>query len=359
LWRLSRPPAAIVLLILVMTNIFHLGFLANRIDRTDPTWPPTLYRYVAELFDDYRTGNKAMVELLSKLARDPKTRNTEVRIWPPYLVYPAMFYVPELRYCDQLTESKPIDPELREQLPDYLFLERSRPQLLVVPLPSLRQKLGDLLFYHVLRGDDSYQLKTTLAPYWGYTWKPELPGHFFSAPVNNWQRYPGLAVAAKVGSPAAEHPALTPGPNDADALCRLAVALRFMGEAKAAVRHLERAVRVDPDHPVAHHQLGILLAGQEKLGRAARHLQTAIRLDPQNIGAYFHLGETMRKLGRIEQERQQYLAVLRIRPQSALAHYNLGNTAMRQPAWEPSSSIRARSTRPSNITARPSAFRPI
>jgi len=326
LWQLARPLAVVTFLLLVTTNTLHLGFLAKRLDRTDAWWPPTLYRYVAEVFHDYETGNEAMIALLRKLPPD-----TTVRIWPPYLVYPAMFYVPELCYCEQLTESKRIRPELRRELDEhpYLFydLDRSRPQLLIVPLPYLRQKLGELLFIH---GADSYRLKTTVAPFWDYTWKPELPGHFFSPPAVDWNRYPGLVVAAETESAVAYDTALLTDPTDADALCRLAIAFKFLGDSEVALNRLKEVLQIDPDHALAHYQLGVLLTEQRAFGRAVPHLQAALRLDPRNVAGYLYLGEALLQLGRPEQASRQYLAILRLQPGMAVAHYNLGNAAMRQ-----------------------------
>ncbi|MBN2473632.1 MAG: tetratricopeptide repeat protein [Pirellulales bacterium] len=323
LWRWARTLGAAALLILLATNLFHLGFLADRADETNPSWPPIWYRYWCEVFDDYQTGNKAMIAFLKELPA-----GTTVRIWPPYLAYPAMFYVPQLHYCDQLTEAKPVRPDLLKQLPDYLFVERARPEVLVVAVPHLRQKLGELLF---LRGADSYELKRPIAPYWGYTWKPELPIHDFAAPPDDWSRFPGLIVAAATDSPVADHPAMVPDLSDADVRCQMADACWRMGEVAAAERHLKAALRINFDHCLAHFYLGMLLAEREETARAVGHLRKAVELNPNHVATRLQLGEALTKLGRPEEARLQYLDLLELKPHSAVAHYNLGNVLLRIP----------------------------
>ena len=71
LWRMARPLAPAMALLLVGSNILYLGFLTERFDGTSAWWPPTLSRYVYELFHDHTTGNEAAIALLGRLP--PKT----------------------------------------------------------------------------------------------------------------------------------------------------------------------------------------------------------------------------------------------------------------------------------------------
>lgn len=322
LWRISRPLAAAVLLLLIGTNLLHMGFLAKRDDLANPSWPPTLYRYVADALSDYPTGTEAMVELLGDLPE-----GTTVRTWPAHLVYPAMFYLPKLHYCDQLTESKPIRADLG-RLPDYLFVELSRAEVIVVAIPELRQKLAELYFR---LGPDSHELKRVLAPYFNYTTKPEIPARHFSAEPDDWVRFPGIAVLVRSGSPLAELPALRVDPTDADEICRMGKALLDSGDLPAASARLDQALRVDPHHPQANLYLGRLSMEQAENSKAIRHLEAAIRADPENWGAHLNLGIVLARLRRIEPARRQFHEALRLKPDEAVAHYNLGNLAQSQP----------------------------
>jgi len=210
LWRAIpalAPPVAVVLL---MSNVLHLGFLKERADGTSPWWPPTLYRYVHEVFNDYTSGDEAMIALLRKLPP-----GTTVRTWPTYMTHPAIFEVPALHYCDQLTESKQIDEDLRGQLPDYVFVERARPQVVLVPALYLSEAL------YVLEerfGAGSYELRRSLPPDWHYTSKPEIPARFFSRPS---APRVGMSVLVATHSPVAEHAALQKGAIDVAAHDRL------------------------------------------------------------------------------------------------------------------------------------------
>ncbi len=356
LWRLVRSstplgflvPSA-TCLILLGTNLLHLGFLADRADQTGPWWPPTWYRYVAEVFCDYETGNEATIRLLRGLPD-----GTTVRIWPPHLVYPAMFYVPALHYCDQLKQSKRIrlDPtrnvggdsvgdvggdsvgdvggdSVGDVLPEYLFVEESQAEVFLVASPFLRQKLAELYFR---RGPDSHVLTDVLAPYWNYTSKPEIPARFFSAPEGDWLRHQGTAVLVRTGSPLADD--LATDPKDADALCRLGVALMSAGQSEAAAVCLHEALQIDPDHPESHVQLGHFLMKSGENLQASKHLRAAVRAAPGNWATHLNLGTVLFRLRRIEPAKQEFLAALELKPDFAAAHYNLGNIALRRESLE-------------------------
>src|SRR5574340_1642976 len=120
-----------------------------------------------------------------------------------------MFYVPDLHYCDQLTPSKRIAPELLGQLPDYLFVGRSRPEVILVALPQMRHTMGEL---RVRQPDDVYELTKVLEPYWNYTSKAEIPSRFFAAPPPDGQRFVGMGVLVLKGSPMTAQRALRTDP---------------------------------------------------------------------------------------------------------------------------------------------------
>ena len=67
LWIAWRPAAPVAALLLAATNWLYFGFFAERLDRAEAGWPPTLYRYAMELCNPYQTGNEAMIDLLDKL----------------------------------------------------------------------------------------------------------------------------------------------------------------------------------------------------------------------------------------------------------------------------------------------------
>ncbi len=271
LWRCWRPAAPLALVLLVFSNTLHLGFFGQRLDGGRSWWPPTLYRYVYEITHEQTTGNESLIALLRDLPP-----GTTVSVWPKelsYLVYPAMFYVPELHYCDQLTEKKPLSAEL-PHLPDYLYAERSMPDVVLAPAPFVGATLAGLSRRHQ---GEVYRLRKMLSEYWEPTNKPEIPKHFFAAPPSDWQRYPGMVILARETAPASVHSTL----------------LR------------------DYEASGSRHRLGMVMAGLHRLGEAATNYTAAIQADSTYATKYIKLGDRAARLGLNEHATTYYVAVLR------------------------------------------------
>jgi tetratricopeptide (TPR) repeat protein len=60
----------------------------------------------------------------------------------------------------------------------------------------------------------------------------------------------------------------------------LKLVLARLGDASAAARYLETAVRLDPEQYMAHNSLGELLMKQDKPNEARSHFEQALRIDP-------------------------------------------------------------------------------
>ena len=186
LWDLSRPLACIAALLVVMTNALTLSWVAV------PQTPlrSTLLSYMAEGAKDYRTGTEALVEAVAALPG-----GSRVLIFPDYMTYGPMFYVPGQRYCWQLTERKTLQPGLRETLPDYLFVERARPDFIltgpVAPESLISRFEGKF-------GKGAYRLRGYLPGDWRDCTRPEIPLHCFGpTPPRPDQR--GIAVIEATG----------------------------------------------------------------------------------------------------------------------------------------------------------------
>jgi tetratricopeptide (TPR) repeat protein len=286
LWRALPPLAPLAGLLLVTTNWLYLGFLIDRLDDTDAWWPPTIYRYVYELCNHYESGNEAMLRLLRELPD-----GTTVRIWPTFMTYPPMFYQPRLHYCDQLTESKQLREGLRERLPDYVFVERAQPDVVIVPAPFLLVALEDL----GRPGAKRYRFCKSLRPHFNYTSKPEIPTHWFWPPEENWFRYPGMVVLVAADSGLDKLPALGSGAFDAASGCQ------------------------------AYCEAGVRLAEARCYPQAIEQYNEALRLNPRDVQAHLNLAAACEALGKYDEAVRQYRVVLEINPTSAPAHYNLGN----------------------------------
>jgi Flp pilus assembly protein TadD len=330
LWRLHRLLAGGALLLLVGTNFLHLGFLARRVDEQSAWWPPILYRYVQETSHDFQTGNEELIDLLGRLPA-----GTTIRAWPTVVIYPAMFYVPNLHYCDQLSTNKRIDPKLG-RMPDYLFREFPRSDVMLLqPDRNLYLEMRDL------ESTGKYEARMALSRFWPFLSKPEIPVHFFSYPKSSWQRYPGLIVLVESESPVADDPVLAVDMSDAQAVCRWGVALYRTGDIEAAEARLREAVKIDPRNPEAHYHLGSLLweleEGDPKEGDwkdAVDHLQAAVDLDPTFAEAQLNLGAALLHLGQTAKAHHHLLEAQRLFPTLPHVYFNLGRLMLVQGAPE-------------------------
>lgn len=83
------------------------------------------------------------------------------------------------------------------------------------------------------------------------------------------------------------------------------------------------ALDVTEDNPVAHNNLGLFLANNDKPVEAAAHYRQAIQLKPDHYAAYNNLGILLAKQGRQEEASQQFNKALSLKPDYADAHNNL------------------------------------
>jgi protein O-mannosyl-transferase len=106
---------------------------------------------------------------------------------------------------------------------------------------------------------------------------------------------------------------------EAEAAYRTAVALDPpVGKAQLLAQLAGQAIELDPREPVAHMNLGVMLADRGQLEEAARELATAGELarDPR---AYLNAGAMMARIGRLDEARRYVEAALSVAPRSAEA----------------------------------------
>ena len=324
LWRTCRPAAIPLAALLIGTNWLFLGGTVPRYDRANSWWPPTLYCYLHELRFPIHAGDEELIELLDRLPA-----GTTVRIWPSFMAYPPMYYVPKLHYCDQLTENKPLRPELRDSLPDYLFVERAQPEVVVVPAAHLGEAME-----HLERtiGPGKYRVCKALHEYFGnYTAKPEIPMHWFRVPEGDWSLWPGAIVLVAAGSEAERSAALASDGFDrrqgAFALC---AASKKSVDVNAALEYCEAALRLCPTCAAAHINLGVLCESRKRFAEAIGHFRAAIAADPTSEVAHYDLANRLRDENEFDEAEQHYLKALALKPVYAPAHFNLGVMLLRQ-----------------------------
>ncbi len=98
-----------------------------------------------------------------------------------------------------------------------------------------------------------------------------------------------------------------------------------LGDARGAVRALETAVKLKPDHAEALSNLGLALANAGEFARALEALDRAQKLDPASMPALRNRGTVLARVGRHTEARQCLEKVLALEPASAAANCNLGN----------------------------------
>ncbi len=186
LWDLWRPLACLAAILVVMTNALTLSWVAL------PQVPlrSTLLSYVAEGAQDYKTGTEALVEAVAALPG-----GSRVLIFPDHMTYGPMFHVPGQRYCWQLTEKKTLQPGLRETLPDYLFVERARPDYILTGSVAPESIIAR---FEEKFGKGSYRLRGYLPGDWRDCSRPEIPLHCFGPPPARPDQR-GIAVIEATG----------------------------------------------------------------------------------------------------------------------------------------------------------------
>jgi len=116
-------------------------------------------------------------------------------------------------------------------------------------------------------------------------------------------------------------------PGHLDAMKLLGVILHRSGRQQAAMEHIMRALKINPDFAAGHYNLGIMLREAGKLEEAAASFREAIRLQPDSAPAHVNLAEALIALPD-QARRAEAVSIcqqaLRLKPDYAGAHYNLG-----------------------------------
>lgn len=110
------------------------------------------------------------------------------------------------------------------------------------------------------------------------------------------------------------------------------VAMELMNDGKyeQALPEWQKAVQLNSDEPLAHNNLGFVLAERGRVEEAIRHYEKALELDPQYPEAYNNLGEALARSGRYDKALALFERALDLDPTQADARSNLGATLAQQ-----------------------------
>jgi tetratricopeptide (TPR) repeat protein len=126
-----------------------------------------------------------------------------------------------------------------------------------------------------------------------------------------------------------EH-ALTVHPGSSLAHNNLGMALAAQNRLPEAVYHYTAALRFRPQNAEAHNNLGNALSRQGKTQEAIAQYTAALHLQPIFAEAQNNLGAALSSQGHVTEAIHHYTEALRLQPAYAQAHYNLGNALMSQ-----------------------------
>jgi tetratricopeptide (TPR) repeat protein len=106
-----------------------------------------------------------------------------------------------------------------------------------------------------------------------------------------------------------------------------------------AVTQYREAIRIQPDYPEAHFNLGSALAHsglEEQRPEALAEYQAALRLKPDYVEAHYNLANLLSSMpGRLQEAIAEYRKSLDLEPGLAEAHANLGNALAQMPGRLP------------------------
>jgi tetratricopeptide (TPR) repeat protein len=111
---------------------------------------------------------------------------------------------------------------------------------------------------------------------------------------------------------------------DVDAQVMLAIAKVHTGEYQEALTWALQAIKVSPDHALAHHALGTAYQRQGRLCEAAEEFHQAIRLRPRFANAHFFLANTLADQGDYAAAEMSYLKALDLERNLSRAMAGLG-----------------------------------
>ena len=117
-------------------------------------------------------------------------------------------------------------------------------------------------------------------------------------------------------------------PEDHESRTGLAVRYMEVGQVALAEQELREAIRLAPDFPDAHYNLGSVLQAQGSIRQAIGAYRRAIALDPTYSEAHNNLGALLDTTGDRPNALAHYRLAVEFGPREAAAHYNLGLALM-------------------------------
>jgi Flp pilus assembly protein TadD/DNA-binding CsgD family transcriptional regulator len=106
-------------------------------------------------------------------------------------------------------------------------------------------------------------------------------------------------------------------PDYPEAHNNLGVALRSRGDSHTAEQHYRDALRLRPGYPEAHHNLAVLLMGAGRQVEAADHFHAALLQRPDLVNALHGYANLLRAQGHLTTADDQFRTAIELEPESA------------------------------------------
>ena len=113
-------------------------------------------------------------------------------------------------------------------------------------------------------------------------------------------------------------------PNDPETHSNLGNALQELRRLTEAEASYREALRLKSDYAQAHNNLGNVLKGLGRFTEAEASYREALRLKRDYVEAHYNLGFTLNLLERLTEAETSYREAIRLKPDLAKAHNNLG-----------------------------------
>jgi cytochrome c-type biogenesis protein CcmH/NrfG len=90
-----------------------------------------------------------------------------------------------------------------------------------------------------------------------------------------------------------------------------------------------QALRIQPDHPLTHFNLGVALASRQQFSEAASEFELAGRFDPRNPHVHVGWGAVLLSQGKTQEAAGRFAEALRLDPDNRMAREGLAEAAAR------------------------------
>ena len=151
--------------------------------------------------------------------------------------------------------------------------------------------------------------------------------HAADVTSDNFVAYSNLSTMAKDQGNMAKameyaQEAVNANPNYAPSQVALANIL-LIDNVPQAIEHYRQAIKLNPDHTIAHNNLGTALISQNDLAGAEKEFSEALRVDPYYPEAYINLGVVKARQGKLINAVEDWERAAELSPDNQQVHKNL------------------------------------